>query len=182
MFVWRVHVFDIILDRKGPLLWKDIKACGHTHTQTNTDMHIHTHTHRSITEESVGIKYKDATNLQTLFSLKWATLFQLQSKDTIFLSNFVRFVLIITKLQISSTFLFFSILLFFAEMERYTSCTQSSHFIPIIINGTPIKKHWFEFPRLISSNNMECSFHSTAKKQTFIHSWIFYFNNKQTGI
>ena len=68
-------------------------------------------------------------------------------------------------------------------MERSTSCTQSSHFIPIIINGTLIKKtQWFEFTRLISSNNMECSFHSTAKRQTFIHSWIFYFNNKQTEI
>ena len=91
MFVWRVHVFDVILDRKSPLLSKDIKACGHTykhtHTETHTDMHIHTHTHRSITIKAVGIKYKDATNLQTLFSLKWGPLFQLQSKDTIFLSN-----------------------------------------------------------------------------------------------
>ena len=101
----------------------------HTHTQTHTqrhkhtDLHIHTHTHRSIRIKAVGIKYKDATNLQTLFSLKWATLFQLQSKDTIFLSNSVRFVLIITKLQTSSTISFFCILFFFAEMERSTSCT-----------------------------------------------------------
>ena len=107
----------------------------HTHTQTyterhtHTDMHIHTHTHRSIRIKAVGIKYKDATNLQTLFSLKWATLFQLQSKDTIFLSNSVRFVLIITELQTLSTFLFFFIRFFFAEMERSTSYTQSSHFI-----------------------------------------------------
>ena len=162
MFVWRVHVFDIILDRKGPLLWKDIKACGHTHTQTNTDMHIHTHAHRSITEKSVGIKYKDATNLQTLFSLKLATLFQIQSKDNIFLSNFFRFVLIITKLQISSTFLFFSILFFFAEMERSTSCTQSSHFIPIIINGTPIKKTliWVSSFDIFKQYEMFLSFNS----------------------
>ena len=121
-------------------LWTRTQTHTHTHRDTHTDMHIHTHTHRSITIKAVEIKYKDATNLQTLFSLKWATLFQLQSKDTIFLSNSVRFVLIITKLQTSWTILFFSILFFFAEMERSTSCTQSSHFIPIIINGTLIKK------------------------------------------
>ena len=129
MFVWRVHVSDVTLDRKSPLLWKDINACRHTHKQTHTerhthtDMHIYTHTHRSIRIKAVEIKYKDATNLQTLFSVKWATLFQLQSKDTIFLSNSVRFVLIITKLQTSSTFSFFSIRFFFAEMERSTSYT-----------------------------------------------------------
>ena len=128
MFVWRVHVSDVTLDRKSPLLWNDITLADthtkkHTERHTHTDMDIYTHTHRSIRIKAVEIKYKDATNLQTLFSLKWATLFQLQSKDTIFLSNSVRFVLIITKLQTSSTFSFFSIRFFFAEMERSTSYT-----------------------------------------------------------
>ena len=136
----------------------------HTNTQsdTHTEIHIGTHTHRTITIKAVGIKYKYATNLQTLFSLKLATLFQPQSKDTIFLFNSVRFVLIITKLQISSTFLFFSILFFFAEMERSTSCTQSSHFIPIIINGTPIKKTliWVSSFDIFKQYGMFLSFNS----------------------
>ena len=84
------YVPDVILDRKSPLLWKDINACGqkhkhtqththrnthkhthhactntHTHTHTHTEMHINTHTHRSIIIKAVGIKYKDASNLQT---------------------------------------------------------------------------------------------------------------------
>ena len=69
--------------------YKSLRTLTQTQRErdTHTDMHIHTHTHRSITIKAVEIKYKDATNLQTLFTLKWATLFQLQSKDTIFLSN-----------------------------------------------------------------------------------------------
>ena len=59
------YVPDVILDRKSFLLWKGILACRHTHTNTHrdthTDMYIHTHTK----EVSVGIKYKDASNLQT---------------------------------------------------------------------------------------------------------------------
>ena len=45
MFVWRVHVFDVILDRKSPLLSKDIKACGHTYKHTHRDTHRHAHTY-----------------------------------------------------------------------------------------------------------------------------------------
>ena len=100
------YVPDVILDRKSPLLWKDINACGQKHKHTHIEIHINTHTHRSIIIKAVGIKYKDASNLQT-HSLKWAILFQLKSKDNIFLSNSVKFVLIITKLQTSSNILIF---------------------------------------------------------------------------
>ena len=135
MFVSRVHISDITLDRKSKVL-----CCGristladthtHTHTQTHTerhthtDMHIHTHTHISI---RIG------------FSLqKW--------NDPHYTHS--------------------AIISYINYHKWYTNK----------------KKHWFESPRLISSNNMEYSFHSTAKRQTFIHFWIFYFNNKQTGI
>ena len=54
MFVWRAHVFDAILDRKSPLLWKDIKACGHAHKhrerererEREKERERETHTHR----------------------------------------------------------------------------------------------------------------------------------------
>ena len=72
-----MYVPDVILERKErkrPLLWKTINTCGHkhkhTHTHTHTDMDINTHTYRSITIKAVGIKYKDATNLQIPLSLK----------------------------------------------------------------------------------------------------------------
>ena len=45
MFVWRVHVFDVILDRKRPFLWKGIKACGDTHKHTQRDTHRHAYTY-----------------------------------------------------------------------------------------------------------------------------------------
>ena len=78
-----MYVPDVILERKErkrPLLWKTINTCGHkhihthtrthTHTHTHTDMDINTQTYRSITIKAVGIKYKDATNLQIPLSLK----------------------------------------------------------------------------------------------------------------
>ena len=64
------YVPGVILDRKSFLLWKDINACRHTHTHKHTQRNIHRHVHtyahkRSITIKAVGIKYKDASNLQT---------------------------------------------------------------------------------------------------------------------
>ena len=66
-------------------------------------------------------------------------------------------------------------------MQQSTLCRQSDHFMLITINGTPIKWIWWLASfRLVSSNNMECTFSSTSKRKTSIQ--LINFNNKQNRI
>ena len=125
-------IFSYSLWRFIPLKF-DFTMCMRTYK------HIYIRTHISITVKAVGIKYKNATNLQSLLSLKWAILLQLKKKDAIFLPNFFRFVLIMTRQQLLSTFWFFPILFFFEEMQQSWPWTQFSQFTPIPINGALMK-------------------------------------------
>lgn len=146
-----IHVHHIFLDRNS-LWWKDINVQAQTHT----------HTHRSITIKAVRIKYKDAIKLKNPH-FKISNFVSVQN-EAIFVLNFCRSVLIVRKLQTPSPFWFcFSFSFLCEEMLQSTPHTQSNRFIPIIINGIPIKRiFWVEFLRLILSNNMEFLFSSTS--------------------
>ena len=72
-------------------LWRFIPLKFDSTMCIRTYTHINKCTNISITVKAVGIKYKNATNLQYLLSLKWAIWFQLKNKNAVFLLIFFFF-------------------------------------------------------------------------------------------